>query len=66
MNELYAFAQGMEEVAHIWKADDLDLMDADQMAKIIGDREITRIILAGETPGFIRPAFSRAMVLTGN
>ena len=36
LNELYAFAQGMEEVAHIWKADDLDLMDSNQMARTIG------------------------------
>jgi heterodisulfide reductase subunit A len=55
----------MEEVAHIWKADDMDLMDSNQMAKTISDQGITRIILAGETPGFIRPAFSKAMVVAG-
>jgi heterodisulfide reductase subunit A len=56
----------MEEVAHIWKADDLDLMDSNQMAKTISDQGITRIVLAGETPGFIRPAFSKAMAVAGN
>ncbi len=66
LNELYAFAQGMDEVAHIWNADDLDLMDSNQMAKNISDQGITRIILAGETPGFISPAFSKAMAVAGN
>ncbi len=66
LDELYAFAQGMEEVAHIWKAEEMDLMDSSQMAKIISDQGINRIILAGETPGFIRPAFSKAMAASGN
>jgi heterodisulfide reductase subunit A len=55
----------MEEVAHIWKAADMDLTDSSQMAKTISDQGITRIILAGETPGFIMPAFSKAMAISG-
>jgi len=65
LDELYAFAQGMEEVALIWKAEEMDLVDSDQMARTISEQGITRIILAGETPGFIRPAFSKAMAVSG-
>ena len=61
LNDLYSFAQGMEEVAHIWLSDDLDLMDHQKMASVIREKGITRIVLAGSKPGFIKPIFAKAM-----
>ena len=66
LSELYAFAEGMEEVAHIWKTGDLDLLDFRKLADAISDQGINRIVLAGEKPGFIQPMFSKAMAAAGN
>lgn len=66
MNELYAFAEGMEEVAFIWRAGDLNLSDHQKLAGDISARGVNRIILAGEKPGFILSMFSKAMALAGN
>ena len=65
LKELYAFAEGMEEVAHIWKAGDLDLLDYQKLASVIVAQGINRVVLAGEKPGFIQPVFSRAMASAG-
>jgi len=65
LKELYAFAEGMEEVAHIWRAGDLDLMDHQNLASVISARGINRLVLAGEKPGFIQPMFSKAMAAAG-
>jgi heterodisulfide reductase subunit A len=65
LNELYAFAQGMEEVGQIWMAGDLDLLDHLKLAGVIRDQGITRIVLAGDKPGFIQPVFSKAMSAAG-
>jgi heterodisulfide reductase subunit A2 len=62
LNDLYSFAQGMDEVAHIWRSDDLDLMDHQRMASVISEKGINRIVLAGIKPGFIKPMFAKAMV----
>ena len=63
LNELYAFAEGMEEVAHIWKTGDLDLLNHQNLASVISAQGITRIVLAGEKPGFIQPMFSKALLM---
>lgn len=65
LKELYAFAEGMEEVSHVWRAGDLDLLDHRKMADVISTRGIDRIVLAGEKPGFIQPAFTKAMNKAG-
>ena len=66
LNELYAFAEGMEEVAFIWKTGDLDLLDHQKLAGVISARGVNRIILAGEKPGFIQSMISKAMAVAGN
>ncbi len=65
LNELYAFAEGMEEVAHIWKTGDLDLLNHQNLASVISAQGINRIVLAGEKPGFIQPMFSKALAHAG-
>ena len=65
LNELYAFAEGMEEVAHIWKTGDLDLLNHQNLASVISDQGINRIVLVGEKPGFIQPMFSKALAYAG-
>ncbi len=65
LNELYTFAKGMEEVSHIWKTGDLDLLDHQKLAEVISARGINRIVLAGEKPGFIQPMFSKAFAFAG-
>ena len=55
----------MEEVAHIWRAGDLDLLDHQKLAGVISAQGIDRIVLAGEKPGFIQPMFSKAMIFAG-
>ena len=65
LNELYAFAEGMEEVAHIWKTGDLDLLNHQNLASVISAQGITRIVLVGEKPGFIQPMFSKALAHAG-
>jgi len=51
----------MEEVAHIWQSGDMDLMDHQNMAGVISDKGIDRIVLAGSKPGFVMPMFAKAM-----
>ncbi len=65
LKELYAFAEGMEEVGHVWMAEDLDLLDHKKLAEVIREQGISRIVLAGEKPGFIQPVFSKAMLAAG-
>ncbi len=65
LNELYAFAEGMEEVSHIWKTGDLDLLDHQKLAGVISAQGINRIVLAGEKPGFIQSMFSKALAVAG-
>ncbi len=57
LDELYAFAQGMEEVAHIWNADEMDLMDSSQMAKIISDQIRVDSIFLKEVINFLLSFF---------
>jgi heterodisulfide reductase subunit A len=65
LNELYTFAEGMEEISHIWKTGDLDLLDHQKLAGVISAQGINRIVLAGEKPGFIQSMFSKALAVAG-
>ena len=65
LNELYAFADGMEEVSQTWKAGDLDLLNHQELAGVISAQGIDRIVLAGEKPGFIQSMFAKAMAVAG-
>ncbi len=62
LSDLYSFAQGMAEVAHIWRSEDMDLMDHMKMAAVIREKGIDRIVLAGGRPGFVKSMFAKAMV----
>ena len=55
----------MEEVAHIWRSEDLDLMDHQKIAGVISETGINRIVLAGSKPGFVKPMFAKAMAAAG-
>jgi heterodisulfide reductase subunit A len=66
LDELASFARNMAEVAKVWAPSDLDLDDPGFIASAIKETQITRIILAGDRTGFIKPVVSRAMVMAGN
>jgi len=66
VDELASFARDMAEVAKVWAPSDLDVDDPGLVASAIKDNQITRIILAGDRTGFIKPVVAKAMVMAGN
>jgi heterodisulfide reductase subunit A len=65
MDELVSFARDLPEVAMVWEPAGMNVADPGLLAEQIKGNDLTRIVLAGNRPGYIQPAFTRAMTLAG-
>jgi heterodisulfide reductase subunit A len=65
MDELVSFARDLPEVALVWEPTGLNVEDPGLLAEIIRKNNLTRVVLAGHRPGYIQPAFTKAMALAG-
>jgi len=66
ISELAAYAKGFDKVPVIWHSGDFVLSDADHVAAKIKESNLSRIVLAGNTPGMAKTFFTKAMVKAGN
>lgn len=65
MDELISFVRDLPEVAMVWEPAGLNVEDPGLLAEKIRENNLTRIVLAGHRPGYIQPAFTKAMALAG-
>ena len=66
ISEVAAYARGIPEVPIVWTSCDMDLYDADLVAAKIKEKQLKRIVIAGDRPGFVKSFITRAMVIAGN
>jgi heterodisulfide reductase subunit A len=65
-NELFSYAEGIPGVGSIWYSIDLPIYDKQAMAKLITERQLNRIVIAGDTPGTEKSFVTNAMIIAGN
>lgn len=65
LDELVSFARGMPEVAMVWEPAGLEIDDPGMMASRIRENQLTRIVVAGDRSGYVKPALSKALALAG-
>jgi len=52
--ELAEYAKGFEGVPVVWHSGDFLLSDADHLAARIKENNLSRIVIAGDTPGMVK------------
>ncbi len=65
LDELSVFTKDLPEVSKVWESSGLDVESPEILASQIKENQITRIVIAGNRPGYVQPAFTKAMVLAG-
>ncbi|MCF8373322.1 MAG: CoB--CoM heterodisulfide reductase iron-sulfur subunit A family protein [Bacteroidales bacterium] len=65
LKDIEGFAKDKLKVSHVWDCASIPVLNADQVSKKIQSFNITKIILAGQKPGFYKTVFTRAMKLVG-
>ena len=65
-NELFSYAKGIPGVGPVWYSTDVPLYDKQAMADLIKEQQLKRIVVAGDTPGMVKPFLTGAMVIAGN
>jgi heterodisulfide reductase subunit A len=65
IDELSSFTKELPEVSKVWEPSSLDVEAPEILAAQIKENQITRIVIAGSRPGFVQPAFRKAMNLAG-
>ncbi len=65
ISELAEYAKGFEGVPVIWHSGDFLLSDADHIAARIKENNLSRIVIAGDTPGMVKTFFTKAMAKAG-
>jgi len=63
LDELVTFARSMPETAMVWEPDSLEIDDPGTLASRIRDNQLTRIVIAGDRPGYTKTVFSKALAL---
>lgn len=64
-SELIGYAEKLPGVKIVKNPGDIPGLSADRLSKEIKQNDLSRVILAGDTPGFSRPLFAGAMVTAG-
>lgn len=65
-NELFSYSKGIPGVGPVWYSTDLPLYDKKAMAKLISQKQLKRLVIAGDTPGMEKSFVTNAMVSAGN
>jgi len=65
LDELAAFTRDLPEVSMTWESSGLDVEAPELLAAKIREHQLTRIVIAGNRPGYVQPAFTKAMALAG-
>jgi heterodisulfide reductase subunit A len=65
LEELAEFARNLPEVDTVWYPQDMPLADPAAAAGRIRDKNINRLVIAGDRPGFIKSFFTKAMIAAG-
>lgn len=63
--ELKDYVKSMSEVSIVWNSENFPIKDHDIVAGKIKERGIDRIIIAGNTPGMVKPFFAEVMTKFG-
>lgn len=66
ITEVSAYARKIPEVAVVWDTTDINLADVSMAASKIREKNLKRIVIAGDTPGYFKSFFALAMVAAGN
>ena len=64
--EIVEYSKKLPDVAGVWLPEDISISEPEQVAKKIKKNNISRIVIAGTSPGMHKSFFSTAMVLSGN
>lgn len=59
------YAQNVPDVELVKQLGKNPKLDPQELAKEINTHQLQRIVIAGDSPGFFKPAFTRAMTLAG-
>jgi heterodisulfide reductase subunit A len=65
MDELAEFTEGLAGVIKVWEPSGLDIGSPESIAEQIRENHLDRIVVAGDRPGYVKPAFTKAMALAG-
>ena len=66
LSEVSSWAREIHGIKTIWHSTDLPPVDTGLMAQKIRDKNLKRILIAGDSPGQVRNFFTRAMSQAGN
>lgn len=66
ISEVVAYAKSIQKISAVWTSYDMDLVDADLVAEKIKEKQLKRIVIAGDRPGFAKSFFTKAMLIAGN
>jgi len=66
ISEVVAYARNTQKIPAVWTSYDMDLVDADLVAAKIREKQLKRIVIAGDRPGFAKSFFTKAMLIAGN
>ena len=59
--EIENYAKSLQEVKKVWNFENSIMLQSDAITEEIQEADIERIILAGDTPGMVKPRFSEIM-----
>jgi heterodisulfide reductase subunit A len=65
-SEVASYVSKNPDVTVIWNHQDVPLSDSGKMANKISEKNLRRIIIAGDMPGMVKSYFTKAMVEAGN
>ena len=65
ISELRKYTGEVLKICVIWQASDIPLDDMEQLAGIIRNNDISRIVIAGTRPGILKPYFANALSKAG-
>ncbi len=59
------YAKGIPGVIETWRSSSFSRSNPDTLASKIRERQVKRIVIAGDTPGLMKPYVARAMAIAG-
>ena len=65
LGEVVDYATGLPDVVSVKDLGELPKLDPEILAADIRGKDLQRVVLAGDSPGFFKQAFTRAMALAG-
>jgi heterodisulfide reductase subunit A2 len=65
LHSIELYADNLPDVARVWSLGVRPKLDPAALSDEIQQERLERLVIAGDTPGFFKPAFTKAMALAG-